>query len=357
MATGGGDTILVGEVGSMTGTEATFGISTHQGIELALKEINAKGGVLGKKIKLISQDDQSKADEAATTATKLITQDRVVAILGEVASSRSLAMAPIVQSYKIPMIAPSSTNPKVTEQGDYIFRVCFIDPFQGSVMAKFALKNLQVKKVAVLRDIKSDYSVGLADFFIKDFTQGGGEILIDQSYSSGDSDFKAQLTSIAAKHPEAIFLPGYYGDVGLIARQAKESGITVPLLGGDGWDSPKLIEIGGAHLDGSYFSTHYSPDDTSPIVQEFIKNFTAAYKVVPDGIAAMGYDAALVLTDAIQRAGSAEPAAIRDALAQTKNFPGVTGSITIDEKRNAQKPAVVLKIANSKYQYETTIQP
>ncbi|MEK7692285.1 MAG: ABC transporter substrate-binding protein, partial [Bdellovibrionota bacterium] len=206
-----GDTsvIRVGEVGSMTGNDATFGTSTHKGIELAFSEANKAGGILGKQLKLISLDDQGKPEEAATAVTKLITQDKVVAILGEVASSRSLAMAPIAQQNKIPMLSPSSTNPKVTEQGDYIFRVCFIDPFQGQVMAQFALDTLKVKKAAILRDVKNDYSIGLADYFVETFKKAGGEIVVDSSYSSGDIDFKSQLTAIKAKNPEAIFVPGY----------------------------------------------------------------------------------------------------------------------------------------------------
>ena len=349
--------IRIGEVGSMTGGEATFGSATHSGIELAFKQINEAGGVKGKKLELFSLDDQGKPDEAAIAVTKLITQNGVIAILGEVASSRSLAMAPIAQNYKIPMITPSSTNPKVTEQGDYIFRVCFIDPFQGTVMAKFAHDTLKVKNVAVLRDVKNDYSVGLANFFSETFKKLGGVISVDQSYSSGDVDFKAQLTAVRAKNPDAIMVPGYYTEVGLIARQARELGIKVPLLGGDGWDSPKLKEIGGEALNGSYFSNHYSNEDKSPAVQEFITKFKAAYGIVPDGLTAMGYDAARVLVDAMNRAKSLSPSDIRDAIAQTKNYAGVTGHITIDEKRNAVKSAVVLKVDNGDFKYQTTINP
>lgn len=352
-----GDTIVVGEVGSMTGNEATFGISTHQGIDLAMRQINAEGGIKGKKIKLVSLDDQGKPDEAALATTKLITQDRVIAVLGEVASSRSLYMAPIAQDAKIPMISPSSTNPKVTQIGDYIFRVCFIDPFQGQVMAKFAIENLKIKKVAVLRDVKNDYSIGLADFFEDTFKKMGGTIVVDQSYSNGDIDFKAQLTDIRGKAPEAIFVPGYYGDVGLIARQARELGITVPLLGGDGWDSPKLKEIGGKAMDNSYYSNHYSAEDKSPHVQEFIKNFKQDFKVVPDGLAAMGYDAMMVLGDAMKRAPVLSAAAIRDALATTKDYQGVTGKITINSERNPVKSAVVLKVQDGEFKYQTTINP
>jgi branched-chain amino acid transport system substrate-binding protein len=350
--------IKIGEVGSMTGSEATFGTSTHQGIELAIKEANAAGGVHGRQLVIVSLDNQGKPEEAATAVTRLITQDKVTAVLGEVASSRSLAMAPIAQQYKTPMITPSSTNPKVTEVGDYIFRVCFIDPFQGEVMAKFALETLKVKKVAILRDVKNDYSIGLANFFTDKIKAAGGEVLLDQSYSSGDIDFKSQLTAIRGKKPEVIFVPGYYTEVGLIARQARQLGIKAPLLGGDGWDSPKLTEIGGNALEGSYFSNHYSSEDNSPHVQSFIEKYRAAYKVVPDGLAAMGYDAALVLIDAMKRAPKTlKPSEIRDAIAKTVDFPGVTGKITIDQKRNAVKSAVVLKVTKGSFKYETTIRP
>lgn len=351
------DTLLIGEVGSMTGNDATFGTSTHNGIELALKEINGQGGVKGKKLQVVSLDDQGKPEEAATAVTKLITQDKVAAILGEVASSRSLAMAPIAQNNKIPMISPSSTNPKVTEMGDYIFRVCFIDPFQGTVMARFAMKDLKAKKVAILRDVKNDYSVGLANFFIETFKKNGGEIVIDQSYSAGDVDFKSQLTAIRSKKPDAIFVPGYYTEVGLIARQARELGVKAPLMGGDGWDSPKLNEIGGAAMNNSYFSNHYSAEDKSPKVQEFIKKYKEAYGIVPDSLAAMGYDAALVLADAMKRAKSLKSSDIRDAIAKTTNFSGVTGKITINPERNAVKSAVILKVENGNFKYLTTINP
>ncbi|HEV2064746.1 MAG TPA: ABC transporter substrate-binding protein, partial [Thermoanaerobaculia bacterium] len=251
---GSGREILIGEYGSLTGGIATFGISTRDGSQMAFDEINAAGGVLGQKIKLLVEDDQSKPEEASTVVTKLINQNHVVAMLGHVASTHSLAAAPICQANKVPMITPSSTNPRVTQQGNYIFRVCFIDPFQGAVMAKFAADTLKVKKVAQLVDVRSDYSVGLQTFFRQHFKSLGGEIVSEQSYSAGDSDFRAQLTQIKATNPEAIYVPGYYTEVGTIARQARELGITVPLLGGDGWDSPKLWEIGGEALNGCYFS-------------------------------------------------------------------------------------------------------
>ena len=349
--------ILIGEYGSMTGSEATFGQSTHKGIQMAIDEFNTAGGINGKLIKLISLDDQGKPEEANAVVTRLIAQNKVVAVLGEVASSRSLSAAPIAQQYKVPMITPSSTNPKVTEVGDYIFRVCFIDPFQGTVMAKFATEHLKIKKIAILRDVKSDYSVGLANFFADKLKELGGEIVADLSYQGGDMDFKAQLTEIKAKNPEAIFIPGYYTEVGLIARQASEINLKVPLLGGDGWDSSKLYEIGQNAINGNYFSNHYTSESTDPLVQDFIKNFQENYKEIPDGLAAMGYDAAKVLIAAIQKAPVPTAQAIRDEIAKTKDFSGVTGIITINEQRNAVKSAVVVKVDGKVNRYVTTINP
>ena len=351
------NSIVIGSILALSGGQASFGINTKKGIELAIQQIEASGGLLGKKIKLVSMDDQSKPEEAATIMTRLATQDKVVAVLGDIASSNSLAMAPIAQANHVPMVSPSSTNPKVTAVGDYIFRVCFIDPFQGTVMAKFAMNTLGAKRVAILRDMKNDYSIGLADFFAKTFVAMGGEIVSDESYAEGDVDFKSQLTSIKAKNPEAIFVPGYYTEVGLVARQAQELGVTVPLLGGDGWDSTKLTEIGGAAMNGNYFSNHYSPDDPSPVGQKFLADFKAAYGIVPDGMAVTGYDAMLVLADAIQRAGSTEPEALRAALAQTTNFPGASGTITIDAARNAVKPAVVLRVQDGHFVFQEKVEP
>jgi branched-chain amino acid transport system substrate-binding protein len=319
--------------------------------------VNAAGGVLGRQVRVIVQDNQGQPQEAATVVQKLISSDRVVALLGDVASSNSLAAAPIAQAAGIPMVSPSSTNPRVTETGDFIFRVCFIDPFQGLVVAKFAYNSLNARRVAVLRDVRSDYSVGLADVFVENFTQMGGQIVVDQSYSQGDTDFSAQLTSLRSSNPDAIFVPGYYTEVGLIARQAKSLGINAPLLGGDGWDSPQLTEIGGAALDGSYFSNHYSAEDPNPTIQKFVTDYRAKYNETPDGLAALGYDAAKILFDAMERAGTTDPTAVRDALAQTQNFPGVTGTITIDAQRNAVKPAVILKIETGEYEYVETIEP
>jgi len=349
--------LLVGEYGSMTGGEATFGQMTHQGIELAFKQANAAGGVKGKQLKLDSVDDEGKPEEAATAVTKLVTEDKVIAVLGEVASSRSLAAAPISQQYKVPMISPSSTNPKVTEVGDYIFRVCFIDPFQGTVMAKFAHDYLKVNKVAIMKDLKSDYSVGLSNYFKDTFEKMGGQIVSEETYVSNDIDFKAQLTSIKSTHPDAIFIPGYYTEVGLIARQARGLGMKMPLLGGDGWDSTKLYEIGKDAVMGSYFSNHYTTDTQDPTARNFIAAFQKEFGVVPDGLAAMGYDAAKVLIDALNRSKTLNSQDIRDAIASTKDYPGVTGKITINDLRNATKSAVVVQVEGDHNKFVTTINP
>lgn len=352
-----GDEILVGEYGSLTGTTATFGQSTDHAIQMAFDEINAAGGILGKKVRVIVEDDQSKPEEAATAVTKLINQNHVVAMLGEVSSSRSLAAAPICQANRVPMISPSSTNPRVTQVGDFIFRVCFIDPFQAEVGARIAWETLKLKKVAILSDVRNDYSVGLQTFFRQHYKQLGGDIVAEQSYSEGDSDFRAQLTQIKSANPEGIYVPGYYTEVATIARQARELGITVPLIGGDGWDSPRLWEIGGEALNGCYFSNHYSVDDPAPAVQKFVADYRKRYNQTPDALAALGYDAARILADAMTRAGSTDGAKVRDALVSTKDFQGVTGQITINAERNAVKPAVVLKIENGKFVYVDTIKP
>ncbi len=354
---GSSNEILVGEYGSLTGGIATFGISTRNGSQLAFDDINSRGGVLGQKVKLLVEDDQSKPEEAGTVVNKLIHQEHVVAMLGHVASSHSLAAAPICQAEKIPMISPSSTNPRVTQVGNYIFRVCFLDTFQGAVMAKFAWDTLKVKDVAILVDVRSDYSVGLQTFFGQAFKKLGGKVVSEQSYSQGDSDFRAQLTAIKASNPEAIYVPGYYTEVGTIVHQARELGITVPFLGSDGWDSPKLWEIGGTALNGCYFSNHYATDDPSPVVQKFVTDYKAKYNELPDALAALAYDAARIMADAMTRAGSTDGEKVRDAIASTKDFPGVTGNISINQERNAVKSAVIVKVENGKYLLTETIKP
>jgi branched-chain amino acid transport system substrate-binding protein len=351
--------IVIGQFASLTGSEATFGINSSNGVELAKEEINNSGGVLGRKIKIVTEDDQSKPGQPSSAVKKLIASDKAIAILGEIASSRSLEAAPICQQAKIPMVSPGSTNPRVTEVGDYIFRVCFIDPFQGTVMAKFALDNLKAKKIAILTDVRNDYSVGLTKYFKEYFTSHGGQVAVERSFSGGgtDKDFRAQLTSIKAAQPDAIFVPGYYTEAGLIAKQARSLGIKVPLMGGDGWDSPKLSEIGGNAVDGCYFSTHFSPQDTNPKVQDFVKKYREKFSAMPDGMAPLGYDAMMILAECIKTAGTTDAAKVRDALTQVKDYEGVTGKITIDSKRNANKSAVVLKVNGKQNDYVASIAP
>jgi branched-chain amino acid transport system substrate-binding protein len=340
----------------LTGGSASFGQSSHKGTALAFEELNSSGGVLGRKFKLITEDDQSAAGQPATIVRKLISQDKVVAVLGEVRSSATIEAAPICQENKIPLISPAATNPKVTEVGDYISRVCFIDPFQGTVMSKFALSK-GWKKVAVLTDVKQDYSVGLAEFFTKGFTAGGGQIVKEQKYSTGDKDFKPQLTSIKATKPDAIFIPGYYGEVALIGKQARLLGIKVPLLGGDGWVGDSLLKVAGNSLDGSFFSCHFSAEDKSPAVEEFVKKYKAKYNETPDDMAALGYDSAMILADAIKRAGTTDGEKLKDAIAGTKGFKGVTGVITLDAQRNASKPAVILSIGGGGFHFDQAVAP
>jgi len=351
------DTIKVGEFASLTGKEAAFGQSSHKGTMLAVDQINAAGGVLGKKIDLVYEDDQSKPGESATIVKKLISRDHVVAVLGEVASGRSLEAARICQENKIPQISPSSTNPKVTETGDYIFRVCFTDPFQGKLLAEFGLKTLNAKRVAVLTDVASAYSVGLADYFKQPFVAGGGTIIGEQKYSGGDKDFKAQLTAIKAENPDAIFVPGYYTEVGLIVLQARQLGIDVPIFGGDGWEAPELIQIAGDSLKNTFYSTHFSPLKETAEVQTFVKAFQAKYNgESPDAMGALGYDSVLVLADAIKRAGTTESAKLRDAIAAT-DINGATGRTKIDAHRDAPKAAVIITVENGKFKFLRDVQP
>ncbi len=355
---GGGDTIRIGEYASLTGKEAGFGQSSHRGTVLAIEEINAAGGVLGLQLELITEDNQTKPGESATVAKKLISRDRVVALLGEVASGRSLEAAPIAQASRIPMIAPAATNPKVTETGDYIFRVCFIDPFQGTAMAKFALDTLKVKRVAIASSVSSAYSVGLAQFFKETFVAGGGEVVAEQKFSEGDKDFRAQLTAIRAAGVEAVFVPAYYTEAALLIRQARELGLTIPFLGGDGWEAPQLMEIGGDALEGCYYSTHFSAEDTSPRAAEFVRRYRDRWDgETPGAFAALGYDSVHVLVDAIRRAGTTEGPAVRDALAATKAFPGATGETTINAQRDASKPAAIIAIRDGRLGFLTSVAP
>jgi branched-chain amino acid transport system substrate-binding protein len=354
----GAEGIRVGFFGALTGPTATFAQSGRNGVTMAVEELNAAGGVLGgKRLELLVEDDRGEASEAASAVSKLITRDHVVALIGEQASSRTIAAAPIAQSYGVPMISPTSTNADVTKKGDYIFRVCFTDPYQGAVLSSFARENLKANTAAQLVDVRNDYSVGLARAFRESFEKAGGRILAEQNYSEGDSDFSAQLTAIRPLDPDVLVIPGYYTDAGLIARQARALGIRATLLGGDGWDSPKLTEIGGDTVEGAYFSNHYSVDDPSPAVQQFVAAYRKKYGANPDSIAALSYDAARLLADAIRRAGSTEGKRVRDALAETKDFSGVSGMIKMDADRNPIKPAVVLKVEGGRFRFVTAVSP
>lgn len=377
---GGKDELLIGEYGSLTGGDATFGGSTKLGVEVALAELEQKsqGKIGGLPVRVIVEDDQSQAAEAATAVQKLVNQNQVVAVIGEVASSRSLAGGPICQAAGVPMISPSSTNPRVTQVGDHIFRMCFLDDFQGHSVAQFATQKLGLKKIAILKDLKSDYSQGLTEFFSAALKQMGGTVVAEQAYSAGDQDFSAQLTAIKAKHPDAIYIPGYYTEAGLIARKARELGITVPLLGSDGWESSKLLEIGGDALNGSYYTNHWALDVPDPKLQAFLKTFHEKNNGAdPDAIAGLAYDASNVLFLCLQKIAADDPATfkgfasskagtptrkaaeqkLRDLIAATKDYPGVTGTITLDANRNASKPLVVLEIKGGKKVFNTSINP
>jgi branched-chain amino acid transport system substrate-binding protein len=362
--TAGGTTetgdIVVGMYGSLTGDGASFGQSSLTGTQMAVEEINGAGGLLGGRMfKLLVEDDQSRPEEAANAVTKLITQDKVVALLGEVASRRSLAAAPVAQRYQVPMISPSSTNERVTEVGDYIFRVCFIDPFQGRVLAKFAFDDLKARRVAVLKDIQQDYSVGLSDSIVKNFAELGGEVLPPISYSSGDADFRAPLTQIRSQKPDVVFVTGYYPEAAIIIRQARELGMKMPLLGGDGWVGDSL-KNGREALANTYLSDHYAADNPDPAVQNFVKAFRSKFGAEPDSMSALAYDAVKVLADAITRAKTTNGPALRDAIASA-DVAGVTGRLKMNPQRNVDKPAVIQEVTfvngEVKFVYKATINP
>lgn len=350
--------ILVGEYGSTSGPTATFGQTTHNGLLIAVKERNDAGGIKGRKIKLISYDNQGKSDETKNAVQRLINSDKVVAVIGEVASGQSLVAAPIAQNAGIPMISPSSTNPAVTQVGNMIFRVCFIDPDQGYGAAKFAFDHLKARKAAILFDQKQAYSTGLRDNFRQAFTKMGGTITTEQAYTGGNPDFSAQLATIKESASDVVFIPGYYTDVGNIARQARQrADIQIPLLGGDGWESPKLGELGGESMNNCYYSNHYAPEDPRPESVAFVKAYKEAYNEDANALGALGYDSGKLLFDAMDRAASLSGADLAKAIAETKNFPGVTGSITINAQRNASKPMVIIEMKDGKPVYVTTINP
>lgn len=346
--------ILIGHVASLTGDRAAFGNAADKGSRLAIEELNAAGGLLGgRKLTLKTENDQSKVGEPKLAIKKLISSDQVVAVLGEVASSASIEMAPVAQEAQIPMVSPASTAERVTQKGDYIFRACFTNSFQGMVMSKFALAK-GWKKVAILTETTSDYSVSLSETFKKHFTQNGGTITVERTYATKDKDFSGALAAVKAgadgQAPDAIFVPGYYNEVALIALQAKQAGLNAPLLGGDGWRSNSLIEVAGPAIEGQYFCDHLVTD-------AFTAKFKAKYGEEPDSMAALGYDAAQLLAAAIKQAGTTDGAKVRDALAKTRDFPGASGTITLDQDRNAVKPAAIMTIKDGKFVQTSVVQP
>ncbi|MCC7508811.1 MAG: ABC transporter substrate-binding protein [Planctomycetes bacterium] len=353
------DTVKLGLYVSTTGKIATFGTDTKNGVDLAVEEINKAGGIKGKTIDLRFYDAASKAEEAGNVATKLATQDKVLVAMGEVASGLSLAAAPVFEQNGIPMVSPSSTNPTVTQQGKNIFRICFLDDFQGSACAVFAYKELGKRKAAIIRNQDDPYSTGLADYFRLKFKALGGEIVADESYKEGTKEFASQITNVKAKTPDIIFLPCYYNDVALLSQQIRGQGIgdDVPMLGGDGWESANLIPNSKGALEGSYFGNHYSPEDPSEHVQAFVKGYKAKYNTAPSSLAALGYDVVYVVKKAIEEAGEFDRAKVRDALAALKDFKGVTGTFSIDEHRDARKPISILKIQGDKFLPVKQIQP
>jgi branched-chain amino acid transport system substrate-binding protein len=340
-----GEAIKVGVFMPLTGSHSHYGIPSLNGIKLATDEVNSAGGINGRPVELLVRNDLSDVAQVVEVVTELVMKERVHALLGEVASSRSIAAAPIAQDNSIPMVAPSSTNPLVTRRGDFIFRTCFTDPVQGAAIGQFAAQTLKAKRAALMIDIANDHPVAMAKFIRESFEKSGGGIVAEQKYSEGDQDFSAQLIFIKNKKPDVIFVPGYSEEAGLIARQAKRVGIQAPLVGSDAWsNSPKLYEVGGKALTGSYFSDHFTIYDDDPAVMKFVNDYLFKFDAQPDAPAATAYDAARILFEAIKRAGSTDGRAIRDALARTSKFPGVTGVISINAQRNADKAIPMFRI-------------
>lgn len=364
---GGGtssDTIKLGANLEMTGTNATFGQSATNGAKLAIKEVNAKGGVLGKKISLVVADNKSEAAEAANAMQKLISQDKVLGVIAPIASSSVIAGAQVNMDGKVLAISPTASNPKVTvdpatgKTRDYLFRAAFIDPFQGSVMANFATKTLKGKTAALYIDNSSDYAKGLGQFFKETFIKNGGTIVAEEAYLAKDTDFKSTLTKIKATSPDIVFVPGYYQEVGMIIKQGREIGIKAAILGGDGWDSAKLPEIAGAEaLNNTFFANHYSPDDNSPAIKTFVDAYKAEYGETPDAFAALSYDATMMIIEAIKRAGSEDTVKIKDELAKTKDYQAVSGVITLNDTHDAVKSAVVIEMKDGKQTFKEKVNP
>lgn len=331
--------LKVGVILPLTGQLATFGQESLNGLNLALEQ--TKGSGTG--VDLIVEDTRSTVTDSASAINKLITSDKVSVVIGEVASSNTIAATSAAQSNKVPLMTHASTNDTITQGKEYVSRICFIDSFQGQVMAKFAFNDLNAKTAAILLDSDSDYSRGLRSSFSKAFEELGGKVVVDVSYSQKDTDFKAQLMKVRKEKPDVVFVPGYYTQVGAILRQSKELKIKAPYLGTDGWDSPAFFEIAGEASEGHYLSNHFAPDDSDPAVQKFVTEYKAKYNAVPGAMAALAYDAGYFIRDAIKRAKSTQPEDIKDAINSTKGFTGLTGEITLDANRNAVKSAVILK--------------
>jgi branched-chain amino acid transport system substrate-binding protein len=351
-----GKAFHLGGVGPRTGEAATYGISYHRAMQMAVAEWNARGGVLGQPIKLHFADDKGDPAEGASVFTMLIRKDRVSAIVGSAMSKVSLVGAPICQSARVPMVTPSSTHPQVTEVGDHIFRTCFLDSFQGEVGARFAVQEFQARRAACLFDVGNDYTVELAEWFRKTFQALGGTVTAFEGHASGNPDFMPQLTKILTTRPDVIYLPDFYNDVAIIARQARDLGYRGPLLGGDGWDSPHLVQVGGTAVEGSYFTTHFAKDDPRPVAQEFVKKYLARFGEIPDSHACLAYDATCLVLDSVRRANSRDGQAIRKALAAA-DVEGVAGRIRFDQRRNPIKNATVLQVKDALVVYHSTIQP
>ncbi|MDR3590881.1 MAG: ABC transporter substrate-binding protein [Negativicutes bacterium] len=357
-----GQGIKIGMVYELTGNTASYGTSAANGAKLAFKEINAGGGVLGKQLQIVTADNKGEPSESANAMAKVITQDRVAAVTGFTVSSCGIAASAVAEANKIPFVAAATVNPKVTvdertgKVKDYTFRACFIDSFQGRVGANFALSSLKARKAAVMTDNSSDYSKGLTEIFRGVFTGGGGQIVAEEAYLQKDQDYKPVLTKIKAQNPDLLYIPGYYEDVGKIVKQARELGITVPILGADAWDSPKLVELGGpAALNNTYFTNFYSVEDKNPASNKFVEAYNKEYGQTPDSMAAMGYDAAYLLIDAIKRANSTEPNKIREALAATQNFKSVSGDMNLNDTHDAVRGVVMIEMKDGKQVYKETI--
>ena len=359
----GSDEIKIGVNLELSGAVASYGTSEADGIQLAVDEINEDGGIDGKKIKLVKVDNKSDAAEATNAAIKLITQEKVVAIIGAATSGATVAQAQIANDNKTPLISPSGTSPTVTvnekgEVNEFVFRTSFIDPFQGTVAANFAANDLGVKNVAIYSDNSSDYSKGLAESFKKDFEAAGGKVVAEESYIAKDSDFRSTLTRIKSAKPEFIFIPGYYEEVGLIVKQAREMGIDVPLMGADGWDSPILMDLAGADaLNNTFTTNHYSSDDPDGAVKSFNDKFNEEYSKSPDAFNALGYDTVYLLKDAIERAGSVDSTKIKDALAETDGLELVTGNYSVDENHHPIKSATILEFKDGEQVFNTKVNP